>query len=160
MTDTTEQNNEDGLLVYIAGPYQKGSWGGNINRAVEAAEAVYNHGHYPFIPHTMTGLWSVLHQKEKQQWLDFYKRWLKQCDCMIRLDGYSEGSDFEESVAKDNGIPVFYSIGQFIDQFEDIARDSHSEVDVGDVIETPYGMMEVVDIEMEAVGNLSRFRLS
>lgn len=100
----------DEKLVYIAGPYTNGDWGSNISRAIEAAQAVLDLGHVPFVPHTMTGLWSINHDND---WIAFDLKWLEQCDAMIRLNGHSNGADSEVEFAEENGIDVFESVTEF-----------------------------------------------
>lgn len=109
----TRSLGDDCLRVYIAGPYAGGKWGTNIRNAIEAAERVYQAGHAPFIPHTMNGLWSILHEKDKEEWLDIDLAYLGQCDCMIRLPGESPGSDVEVAYAEEKGISVFWSVDEF-----------------------------------------------
>ena len=100
---------EDEMLVYVAGPYSKGKWGSNQRRAIRAAQNVLKMGHVPFLPHTMTGLWSVLYDNA---WIKFDLKWLEQCDAILRLPGESEGADTEVEFAKARGIYVFGSIDE------------------------------------------------
>lgn len=103
------------MRVYIAGPYTHGSWGENVRNAIEAAEAVWESGHVPFIPHTMTSLWSLLVDRTGHEWLEYDIEWLKKCDALIRISGYSEGSDTEVEFCENHGIPVYYSVEEFLD---------------------------------------------
>lgn len=109
-----EHGIEDGQLrVYIAGPYTGGDWGQNIMRAVNAAQLVYMMGHVPFIPHTMTALWSTHYDND---WIEYDLKWLEACDAMLRLSGESEGADSEEEFANINDIPVYHSIEEFTNE--------------------------------------------
>jgi hypothetical protein len=101
-------------LVYIAGPYTKGVWEYNLRNVIEAAEQVYNAGHVPFIPHTMTTLWALLYPKQKDAWLEIDLRVLEECDSLIRLDGDSEGAEVEVDFAQEHGITVYESIDEFL----------------------------------------------
>jgi len=102
------------MKVYIAAPYTQGAWEYNIRDVVNAAERVYQAGHYPFIPHTMTTLWALIEPKSKNEWLEFDLYWLGQCDCLIRLSGDSEGADTEVGFAESNDITVYDSVGAFL----------------------------------------------
>jgi len=109
--------NENRKRVYIAGPYTHGDWGENQRNVIEAAQKVMNHGHVPFIPHTMTGLWSVMYSNN---WIAFDLHWLKTCDAIVRLPGESEGADIEVAFAKQEGIKVYDSVERFIWGVDDI----------------------------------------
>jgi len=102
-------------LVYIAGPYTEGVWEYNLRNVIDTAEAVYNAGHVPFIPHTMTTLWALLHPKQKESWLEIDLRILEECDTLIRLDGESEGAEVEVDFAQENGIDVYEGVNEFLD---------------------------------------------
>jgi hypothetical protein len=101
--------------VYIAGPYTGGKWGTNIRNAVEEAEHVAKAGHVPFIPHTMTALWSVLYEKSGDEWLDQDFSWIETCDALIRIPGDSPGAEEEVELANELGIPVYNSAKEFVD---------------------------------------------
>lgn len=101
---------EDQLLVYIAGPYTHGRWGDNISNVVETAQRVVNRGHVPFIPHTMTALWSTHFDNN---WVRLDLCILERCDAMIRLEGKSKGADIEEEFAEMNDIPVYHGLSEF-----------------------------------------------
>lgn len=105
---------EDGeLRVYIAGPYTNGDWGENIKLAIGAAQDVLESGHCPFLPHTMTGLWSILYWNK---WIEFDLKWLEVCDALIRLPGDSPGADTEVKFAEQEGIEVYNSVNEFVEQ--------------------------------------------
>lgn len=101
-------------LVYIAGPYTEGAWEDNLRNVIDVAEYVWSRGHTPFIPHTMTTLWALVYQKEKEKWLEFDLRWLDVCDAMIRVDGHSPGAAAEQRHCEENDIPVFTNKHEFV----------------------------------------------
>ena len=101
--------------VYIAGPYSGGDWGTNVKNAVLAGDRVWRAGHVPFIPHTMTGLWSVLSEKSGDEWLEYDLEWLAECDALIRLPGESPGAEVEVSFANESGIDVYHSVDEFLE---------------------------------------------
>jgi len=101
-------------LIYIAGPYTEGVWEYNIRNVIQAAEKVYNAGHVPFIPHTMTTLWALLHPKSKDEWLEIDLEVLSRCDGIVRLSGESEGAEIEVEFAEENNIPVYESVDELL----------------------------------------------
>lgn len=104
------------MRVYIAGPYSGGDWGENVKRAVDAAEEVYQAGHDPFIPHTMTALWSMLYPKPDHEWLMFDLSWVDMCDALIRLEGESPGGDVEVKRAELKDIQTYMSVEEFLEE--------------------------------------------
>lgn len=106
---------DDAQYVYVAGPYTHGEWGTNIRNAVEAAEELWQAGHVPFIPHTMTSLWSVLVEREGHTWLEYDYQWLLQCDALVRIEGRSEGSEKEIEFAREHDIDVYRGVEAFLD---------------------------------------------
>lgn len=104
--------------VYVAGPYTEGEWGTNIRNAVEAAERIWKAGHIPFIPHTMTALWSVVIEREGSRWLDFDFHWVEKCDALVRLPGESPGGDKEIAHAQENGLDVYRGVDAFLAQVD------------------------------------------
>ena len=109
---TGEGVQDDELLVYIAGPYTHGRWEDNIIQAIEIAQQIWMTGHTPFLPHTMTSLWSLLYPKN--QWIRLDLKWLEQCDALIRIEGKSEGADTEVEFAEESGIPVYNTPHEFL----------------------------------------------
>lgn len=105
---------EEERLVYVAGPYTHGDWGRNLARVITAGQAVYETDNIPFLPHCMTGLWSLHYDNE---WIQFDLKWLDQCDALIRIPGKSSGSDTEVEFAKKKGIPVYMSLDAYLNDF-------------------------------------------
>lgn len=110
----TDQSASERPRVYVAGPYDGGDWGENIQRAVEAGEQLWNEGYLPFIPHTHNALWSVIHPKPKEEWLRFDIEWLDECDALVRLEGESPGSDTEVGYAMGEDIPVYHGVEELL----------------------------------------------
>ena len=101
------------MKVYVAGPYTHGDVIRNIRNAVLAGQEILEGGHTPFIPH-MNYVWHFLCPGTTTQWYDWDNEWLKLCDAVIRLPGYSRGSDLEVELAHKEGIPVYDSVKQFL----------------------------------------------
>lgn len=114
--DAGGEKSQENLKVYIAGPYTDGAWEYNIRDVVKTADEVFEAGHTPFIPHTMTTLWALVSPKPKDEWLRFDLKWLDQCDCLVRIDGESEGGDVEVEYAKEIDIPIYYGVDAFLSE--------------------------------------------
>jgi Domain of unknown function (DUF4406) len=95
--------------VYVAGPYTQGDPILNVRNAIKVADELLDMGYAPFIPH-LTMLWHIVSPKSVHTWYDIDMAWLVVCDCVLRLQGPSEGADQEVELAKREGIPVFYKI--------------------------------------------------
>jgi hypothetical protein len=99
--------------IYIAGPYTKGDVAVNVKNAMDAANELINAGHYPFCPH----LSHFLHMNNPQPyqvWIDLDLVFLPDCDALLRLEGDSAGADGEVRKANELGMPVYYSIEEFL----------------------------------------------
>ena len=97
------------IMVYIACPYTKGDVAMNVARSMDATEELFELGFVPFNP-LYTHFQHMKHPRPYSFWLEYDLKWLLSCTCLLRLDGESNGADKEIEVAKDFGIPVFYSI--------------------------------------------------
>jgi hypothetical protein len=49
-------------------------------------------------------------------WLEIDFAWVKKCDALIRLPGESSGADREVELARSLGIPVYFSIQEFLER--------------------------------------------
>ena len=101
------------MRVYIAGPYTKGDVAVNVRNAILAADAVLGAGHVPFLPH-LTHFWHLVCPGPYEQWTKLDLEWLPFCEAFIRLPGESSGSDAEVGVASALGMPVYYSVEEFL----------------------------------------------
>ena len=102
------------LKVYIAGPITKGDQFVNVRQAIFAADELMTLGFIPFVPHTNC-FWHLVCPRPAKEWYEYDNHWLDVCDCMLRLEGESEGSDAEEQRMKDQGKPVYYTIQELLD---------------------------------------------
>jgi len=129
--------------VYIAGPYSfmapgllstRGQKIEHIKRAAEIAEIFRCAGWVPFLPHAHYDGWNEAlggrifggisgHGEIMAQCL----KWVEACDALVRLPGYSPGSDSEAAHAILKGIPVIpaHRIGELIR--EDPGTDEEEE---------------------------------
>lgn len=95
--------------VYIAGPYTKGDVGINVRNAMDVCNKLINLGIIPFCPHLMH-FQNISYPQSYETWLEYDIEWLKQCDIILRLNGESDGADYEVTVAEHRDMPVFYTI--------------------------------------------------
>lgn len=95
--------------VYIAGPLTNGNMSQNVHNAMKVMDDLLQKGYAPFCPHLF--YWQNLaFYRAPQFWLEYDFEWLKVCDALLRIPGYSPGSEEEEKKAIEFGIPVFRTI--------------------------------------------------
>lgn len=92
------------MRVYVAGPYSRDPIGG-VRAAIEAAHALLDAGHQPYVPHT-TMLLDLARHRPYEEWLALDLVWLAQCEAVLRLPGASPGADRECARARELGIKV------------------------------------------------------
>ena len=109
---------EPRVRVYVAGPYTRGDVGLNVRNAIMAADTLYAHGFAPYVPH-LTHFWHLVSPRCYEDWMDLDMVWLRQCECLLRLPGKSEGAEREIVVARGSGIPVFRSITEVIKHYDE-----------------------------------------
>lgn len=100
--------------VYVAGPYSVGDVDRNVNEAIQAGDQLLSVGFVPFVPH-LTHFWHALHRHTYTDWCDYDLQWLRRCDALLRLEGKSRGAAREVRMARSIGIPVFYDLGDLVD---------------------------------------------
>lgn len=107
------------ILVYIAGPlFTSGRMDDNIRAALEAANKLIIHGFLPVIPH-LYFFWDLITPKDESNWLELDRRWIDQCDILLRLSGDSRGADMEVKWALENKSFVYDDIDELIKDFKD-----------------------------------------
>jgi hypothetical protein len=110
------------LLILIAGPYRSGTDGdpariaANLERLEGASAPIFRLGHVPMI-----GEWvalPILRTLESADETDgdvMYEtahRLLQHCDAVLRLPGASAGADKDVEIARERGLPVYFSIDE------------------------------------------------
>jgi hypothetical protein len=116
------------MMILIAGPYRSGTaddpskMAANLKRLEEASWPIFEKGHVPMI-----GEWVALPIWEKaggkQVGDALYDhilhptagRLLQHCDAVLRLPGQSLGADNDVKIAKERGIPVYFSLDDIPD---------------------------------------------
>ncbi|WEK60609.1 MAG: DUF4406 domain-containing protein [Candidatus Microbacterium colombiense] len=110
------------LLILIAGPYRSGTDGDpaaiarNLERLEAAAAPIHRRGHIPMI-----GEWVALpvlrgldpaDAGEGDVMYDVAARLLQHCDAVLRLPGASTGADTDVTIARERGLPVYFSMDE------------------------------------------------
>lgn len=112
------------LLILIAGPYRSGTDGdpariaANLERLEEASAPIFRLGHVPMI-----GEWVALPilrtlgaadaaDADGDVMYETAHRLLQHCDAVLRLPGASAGADTDVEIARESGLPVYFSIDE------------------------------------------------
>jgi hypothetical protein len=110
------------LLILIAGPYRSGTDGDpariaqNLERLEQASAPLFLLGHVPMI-----GEWVALpilrtldpaDAAEGDVMYETAHRLLQHCDAVLRLPGASAGADKDVEIARERGLPVYFSIDE------------------------------------------------
>lgn len=104
------------IKVYIASPYTLGDVAVNVKRQIDVADELILLGFAPYVP-LYSHFQHMVHPRPYETWIKLDLEWVKVCDCLLRLEGESSGADKEVEFARKNGIPVFYSFRELIDQY-------------------------------------------
>lgn len=98
------------VKVYIASAYTKGDVAANVKAQMDATNDLYELGFNVYSPLIGTHFQHMVYPKDYNFWLSLDYEWISVCDCVLRLDGFSEGADMEVEHAKRLGKKVFYDI--------------------------------------------------
>ena len=104
------------IKVYIASPYTKGDVAVNVKRQLDCVDELMTLGFAPFAP-LYSHFQHMAHPRPYEDWIKLDLIWVEVCDCLLRLEGESDGADGEVAVAKKLGIPVFYTVWQLIEYY-------------------------------------------
>lgn len=100
--------------VYIAGPITgSGNMLHNVHEAIGVANTLRRVGYAPYVPH-LSCLWDIVHPGTYAEWLDLGKQFVLACDVLLRLPGPSRGADAEVDLARSQDIPVYFSVGDLL----------------------------------------------
>ena len=100
--------------IYIASPFTIGDPAANVLRQIDAGEALINAGFYPYLP-LLSHYHHIVHPHSYETWTRLDDAWLPSCHALLRLPGESKGADEEVALARELGIPVFYSVGELVE---------------------------------------------
>ncbi len=110
------------LLILIAGPYRSGTDGDpaaiarNLERLEAAAAPLHRLGHVPMIGEwvalpTLRGL-DAEESAAGDVMYETAARLLQHCDAVLRLPGDSAGADEDVRIARERGLPVWFSLAE------------------------------------------------
>lgn len=105
------------IKVYIASPYTKGDVAINVKRQLDCANDLINYGFVPFAP-LYSHFQHMAHPRPYEDWIKIDLEWIKVCNCLLRLDGSSDGADREVEFALCNGVLVFYSLSELCNYYK------------------------------------------
>ncbi len=112
------------LLILIAGPYRSGTndeperLTANLRFLESAAWPIFQAGHVPMIGEwvalpIMETIGSVVGDPVSLGVLTpTAERLLQHCDAVLRLPGASTGADNDVRIARDRGLPVYWSVDE------------------------------------------------
>ncbi len=109
---------EDTIRIYVAGPYTGGDTDSNVEIAMNVGSKLIKRGYTPFVPHLYHYI-HLLWPGSYETWMEQGVSWLKKCDAVLRIPGDSPGAEREVAIAKDIGIPVFYTISELVEFYEE-----------------------------------------
>jgi len=111
------------MLILIAGPYRSGTdddpqkMAANLQRLEQAAWPIFQAGHVPMIGEWVAlPIWHVAGGATVGDALydqilhPTASRLIERCDAILRLPGASKGADNDVRLARERGIPVFYTV--------------------------------------------------
>jgi len=98
------------IKVYLASPYTMGDTAKNVKAQIDATNDLYLLGFNVFSPLVGTHFQHMVYPKDYNFWLSLDYEWISVCDCVLRLEGISEGADLEVEHAKRIGKKVFSDI--------------------------------------------------
>jgi len=115
------------IKVYVAGPMSGNEldYLKNIRRGIRASVELLLKGFVPFSPFIDYPFFLALREGEEitaKQIKSYSLEWLEVCDAVLVLEGYeySEGTQAEIARAVELDIPVFYSMEDLIEWYEDV----------------------------------------
>jgi hypothetical protein len=115
-------------LILIAGPYRSGTGDDpalldrNLRRLEQAAWPIFRKGHVPMIGEwvalpvlSSAGADGLADPLAEQVMYPTAHRLLQHCDGVLRLPGESRGADQDVAIARERGIPVWFTIDEIPD---------------------------------------------
>lgn len=111
------------MLILIAGPYRSGTrddpqkMAQNLRRLESVSYEIFRAGHVPMIGEWVAlPIWRVAGGERvgDEQYEEIFHptagRLLEHCDAVLRLDGASTGADNDVKIARERGLPVYFTI--------------------------------------------------
>lgn len=106
-------------LVYVSGPitnHPQGPFMG-VRDGMIVGDALLDAGYAAYVPH-LTHYWEVEHNPERtyEDWMAIDLSVIPRCDALVRIKGYSEGSDREVVCATEYGVPVYTDLDKLFEE--------------------------------------------
>lgn len=106
------------LKIYIAGPYTaatKYDVEKNLQKAIDIGLALFQKGHFPFIPH-LTHYVEICGKEydNKLSWMEYMMcdlAWLGVSDALFFI-GSSRDADIELEAAYEDGLDIYYNLSE------------------------------------------------
>ena len=111
------------MMILVAGPYRSGTGDDrrlmqdNLDRLEQAAWPLFEAGHIPMIGEWVAlpilrsaGVEGVTDPLAEQVMYPTARRLLQLCGGVLRLPGESRGADQDVAIARERGIPVWFSL--------------------------------------------------
>lgn len=103
------------MKIYVAGKYSDSNIIevlNNIREGIKMSAKVLKMGHVPFSPWLDYQFQFYEPELKVEDYYNYSLTWLKCCDAMLVLPNYenSKGTLKEIEVAKENNIPIYYSL--------------------------------------------------
>lgn len=96
-------------VVYIACPMTKGGFTNNVRNCLRIAQELKVKGYSPIAP-VLTWFWDMLYPEKLQDWLQYDFGLIAVSDCVLRLQGESDGADAELDYAVRNDVPIYLTM--------------------------------------------------
>jgi len=100
-------------MIYIASPYTLGCKEANVERQIDVAGKLMDHGFVPVVP-LLYHYVDIDHPNSYEHWAEVGMALLRKCDAVLRLPGKSKGADAEVIEAQRLGMPVYYSMFELL----------------------------------------------
>jgi hypothetical protein len=104
------------IKVFISSPYTLGDVAVNVKNQIDMANILMDLGFSPYAP-LYNHFQHMAHPRSYEEWMEHTLCWVEASDCILRLDGESEGADREVLRASELGMPVFYSLKELCDNY-------------------------------------------
>lgn len=88
----------------------------NIRCGIEMAHKLLGAGYAPYCPH-LSHFQQLMFPNRYEDWMLLDFEWIPLCDAMLRLSGESRGAEREVKLADACGIPVYYDLCAFLEDF-------------------------------------------
>ncbi len=97
-------------MVYVAGPISKGQYWVNVRNGVDLGHKLMGLGYVPFVPMMDFLMVFAYPDIPYETLLEYDFQVISRCDVLFRMGGESPGADREVIFARENGIPVFFTL--------------------------------------------------